>query len=293
MSGEEVARARIALDNEIDRIAALVKGLKFQEAEENLSQVDELYRQLAMVINQKSEVHKRIIQNSRIKINILYQNVENGLQRREAGKKEDGNIAFKCNWNDKNYQGICSDSAYQYNQIYGGPWCLYSRCRQFVDLPTPPDDCCYESRALIDCNFGAGWDHGPNGEPIYPRKIKSAKRGKIALLTTQTPDSQHRLIVGAFKIIKLVEDPGKETFLYGNKETVLEDMLKYEIRFWNYHKNPRNPGSQAWSTGLFRYVSDIAILGILEEYIDKKRKEYNDASKAEKLIKALKESTAD
>ncbi len=40
MSGEEVARARIALNNEIDRIAALVKGLKFQEAEENLSQVD-------------------------------------------------------------------------------------------------------------------------------------------------------------------------------------------------------------------------------------------------------------
>ena len=161
-----------------------------------------------------------------------------------------------------------------------------------MNLPTPPDDCCYESRALIDCNFGAGWDHGPHGEPIHPRKIKSAKRGKIALLTTQPPDSQHRLIVGAFKIIKLVEDPGKETFLYGDKETVLDDMLKYGIRFWNYHKNPRNPDSQAWSTGLFRYVSDIAIFGILEEYMDKKRKECNDASKAEKLIKALKESTA-
>ena len=71
-----------------------------------------------MVINQKSEIHKRIIQNSKIKIHILYQNVENGLQRREAGKKEDGNIAFKCNWNDKNYQGICSNSAYRYNHIY-------------------------------------------------------------------------------------------------------------------------------------------------------------------------------
>jgi len=292
MSGEEVARARIALNDEIDTIAALVKGLKFQEAEENLPKVDQLYRQLTMVVNQNSEVHRRIIQNSRIKINTLYQNVEAGLQRREAGKKEDGNIAFKCNWNDKNYQGICSESAYQYNQIYGGPWCLYSRCRQFVDLPTPPDDCCYESRALIDCNFGAGWDHGPHGEPIYPRKIKSAKRGKLALLTTQPPNSQHRLIVGAFKIIKIVEDPGKESFLYGDRETMLDDMLKYGIHFWNYHKNPHNPDSQAWSTGLFRYVSDIAVLGILEEYLDKKRKECDDASKAEKLIKVLKATAA-
>ena len=293
MSGEEVARARIALNSEVDRIAVLVKSLMFQEAEENLSKVDELYGQLALVINKDSEVHRRIIQNSRIKINTLYQNIENGLQRREAGKKEDGNIAFKCNWNDKNYQGICSESAYKYNQIYGGPWCLYSKCRQFMDLPTPPEDCCYESRALIDCNFGAGWDHGLHGEPIYPRKIRSARQGKIALLTTQVPNCQSRLIVGAFKIIKLVEDPGKETFLYGDRETMLDDMLKYEIRFWRYHKNPHNPDSQAWSTGLFRYVSDIAILGILEEYIDKKHKERSDASKAEKLVVALKEGTVD
>ena len=199
MTGEEVACARIALNNEIDRIATLVKGLRFQEAEENLLKVEDLYKQLAMVTNQKSEVHRTIMQNSKIKINILYQNIENGLQRRKIGKKEDGNIALKCNRNDRNYQGVCSDSAYLYNQIYGGPWCIYSRYRQFVNLPTPPNDCCYESRALIDYNFGAGWDHGPHGEPIYPRKIKSAKRGKIALLTTQSPDSHHHLAVGAFK----------------------------------------------------------------------------------------------
>jgi hypothetical protein len=292
MSGEEVARARIALNSEIDRIAALVKSFKYQEAEENLSKVDQLYRQLVTVVNPQSEVHQRIIQNSRIKISILCQNVEDGLERREVGKKEDGNIAFKCNWNDRNYKGVCSAGAYQHNQIYGGPWCLYSRCRQYVNLVAPPNDCCYESRALIDCNFGAGWDHGPHGEPVRPRKIRSAKRGKIALLTTEPPESEHRLIVGAFKINKLVEDPGRETFLYGDKETMLDDMLKYDISFWNYHRNPRNPTSQAWSTGLFRYVSDIAIFGILEEYIDRKRKECSDASKAERLIKALKESAA-
>jgi hypothetical protein len=287
MNGQEVARARIALNNEIDRITVLANSLNFQEAEEDLPKVEELYEQLAKVINQKSEVHKTIIQNCRIKLNILYQNVDNGLRKREAGKKEDGNIAFKCNWNDKNYQGICSEDAYQYNQIYGGPWCLLSRCRQFVNLPTPPYDCCYESRALIDCNFGAGWDHGLHGEPIRPRKIISAKLGKIALLTTQVPDSQNRFVVGAFNVTKLVEDPGKETFLYGDKETVLDDMLKYEIRFWDHHKNPHNPHSQAWATGLFRYVSDISVLGILEEYIDKKRIDGGNVVKAELLVEVL------
>jgi hypothetical protein len=65
-------------------------------------------------------------------------------------------------------------------------------------------------------------------------------------------------------------------------------MFKYDIHFWNYHKNPRNPSSQSWSTGLFRYVSDIAVLGILEEYINKKHSDGGDITKAKALIKALK-----
>jgi hypothetical protein len=288
MSGEVVARARIALFHEIDKTNALINKQEFQEAEENLSKVDELWKQLATVLNLDSSVHKNIMMRSRIAISIVSQNIDSGLQRREAGKKEDGNIAFKCNWNDKNYMGVCSESAYKYNQLYGGPWCLYSRCRQFTNLQTPPDDCCYESRAMIDCNFGAGWDHGPHGEPLNPRTIKSARQGKIALLTTQPPHSQDRLVVGAFEIIKLKEDPGKETFIYGDKETLLNDMLNYKIHFWNYHKNPRKPRSQSWATGLFRYVSDIAVYGILEEYVNKKRGDGGDVTKAEELIKALK-----
>ena len=288
MSGEAVAIARIALFKEIDKTDALIKGLQFQEAEDNLLKVDELYKQLAAIVDVNKPVHKKIIDRSRIRINILSQDVENGLQRREVGKKEDGNIAFKCNWNDKNYMGVCSESAYQYNQIYGGPWCTHSRCREFTNLQSPPDECCYESRAMIDCYFGAGWNHGPNGEPIKPRTIKSARRGKIALLTTQPPYTQHRLVVGAFKIIELKEDPGKETCIYGDKETLLDDMLNYEIHFWDYHKNPHNPDSQQMSTGLFRYVSDIAVFGILEEYLNKKRNDGGDINSVKVLIEALK-----
>jgi hypothetical protein len=54
MSGEEVARARINLDDEIKRTNELVKRLQFQEAEENLLKVDVLYKQLLKVLNTNS-----------------------------------------------------------------------------------------------------------------------------------------------------------------------------------------------------------------------------------------------
>ena len=65
-------------------------------------------------------------------------------------------------------------------------------------------------------------------------------------------------------------------------------MLQYEIEFWKYHKNPDNPDSMAWATGLFRYVSDVAVLGILEEYISKKSSQGGDITKAKELLTKLK-----
>ena len=290
MSGQEVATARIALSNEINRIEKLVKEFMFQEAEENFPRIEKFYGDLMKLLNPNNKTHDNIRFNFRIRINMLSQSIENGLEKRDVGKKEDGNIALKCNWNDMNYKGICSEKAYDYNQALGGPWCLVSKCRQFVNLPVPPHNCCYESRAFIDCSFGAGWDHGPLGEPIYPRKIRSARRGKIAILTTQTPDSRERFVIGIFRIIKLVEDPGKETFLFGDKKTLLDDVLKYHIRFWDHHKNPNNPESQAWATGLFRYMADIAVFGILDEYITKKRANGEETNKAQSLLASLKDS---
>lgn len=294
MNGEEVNRKRVALNDEIDRISILVNGLKFQEAQESFLKIDELFDQLVAVINQKSEIQQKIVLLSKIKINSLHQRIENGLQRREAGKKEDGNVAFKCNWNDKNYQGVCSDIAYRYNQIHGGTWCCFSKCRQFVDLPTPPDDCCYEARALIDCSFGAGWILDmKSGKSIRPKKIHSAREGKIALLTTEPPYIEKRLLVGAFLIEKVREDEGVETFIIGDKGTKIDDMLQYEIDFWKYYKNPNKPDSTKWLSPLFRYVSDVSVLGILEEYISKKREVSEDTEKAERLVEMLIGSTTE
>ncbi len=138
MSGQEVAAVRIVLNNEINRIDNLVKAFKFQEAEEDFPGIERLYEDLTKLLNSNNKTHDNIRLNCRIMINMLSQSIENGLEKRDAGKKKDGNVAFKCNWNDMNYMGVCSKSAYNYNQVYGGPWCLLSKCRQFINLPVPP-----------------------------------------------------------------------------------------------------------------------------------------------------------
>lgn len=292
MNTANIANIRSALDNQLNKVDELIKSLKYQEAEQNLAEAEEIFEQLQTMLNPGNETHIRIEQNRQVRMDSLASRIGEGLKRREAGKKEDGNIAFKCNWNDKGYKGICSDAAYQYNQVYGGPWCRYQhgRCRRFVGCEPIPEDCCYEARALIDYKFGAGWDHDEYGNPIPggERKIRSARKGKIALLTTVPPGSPDRLIVGAFLIDRVLDDPGVETFIVGDRDFRLDDMLIYTIKFWNYHKNAVNPSSTAWATGLFRYVSDAAVLGILEEYIHKKSLIGGDTTKAKDLLNRFK-----
>lgn len=290
MNSESIANVRIALDNELDRVEELIKSFKYQEAAECLSRVEEVFEQLQAIVDLSNETHKRILQNRQIRMDSLSRRIEDGLQRREAGKREDGNIAFKCNWNDKGYNGVCSDAAYRYNISQGRLWCTHQhgRCRNLVNASPVPEDCCYEARALLDCSFGAGWDHDEYGRLIKPRKIWSAREGKIALLTTEPPGMRKRLVVGAFLIEKVWDDPEEETWVYGDKNSALDDMLQYEIEFWKYHKNPSNPASMAWATGLFRYVPDVAVLGILEEYISKKSSQGGDITKAEELLTKLK-----
>jgi len=287
MRSNDTAYTRIILDGKLKQVQVLVNRKAFQEAEQELSLAEEIFEQLESSLDFNKLVHRRILQNRRMDIGILYDKIQSGLVRREKGKREDGNIAFKCNWNDKGYKGVCSNSAFTYNLNHGRSWCSLGFCRSYVDIDPIPLECCYESRALLDCTFAAGWDHDDKGTFIRPRKIWSARKGKVALLTTEPPGKAERFIVAAFLIEKIIEDPGKETWIYGDKQTMLDDMLPYEIPFWQYHMNPNNPLSRAWSTGLFRYVSDVAILGMLEAYISKSSTADKRAT-AEKLISAVK-----
>ena len=290
VKGNYIYDLRMKLDSELITVKEFIKHFEYQQAEEHFALVEELFEQLASAIDPSNEVQSRIVDNRRIDVERYMHQIEEGLLRREAGKKEDGNIAFKCNWNDAGYKGICSNLAYQYNIKMGGPWCRISKCRDYVNvdkLPEFHEAVCYESRALLDCKFGAGWDHKA-GKLYRPRKIHSARVNKIALLTTMHPNTGQRLIVGAYKIEKLDEDPGMETWIFGEKSSCLDDMLEYAIEFWKYYKNPNRPNSIAWATGLFRYVADVAVLGMLEEYIFKKASKDGDTERAEALVRTLK-----
>ncbi len=289
---DKIAGIRVSLDKQIAQIKVLRKASKYQEAQERLAVAEELFEELKSFLDTSNQTHIRILNNRMNELETLDTYINNGLDRREAGKKEDGNVAFKCNWNDANYKDVCSDEAYAYNRRQMRLWCLHSRCREFVGKPAPTDlkkDACYEARALVNCYFGAGWDNDENGKMIRPRKIQHARVNKIALLTTETPDDSERMIVGAFRIDKIQEDPGYETMIFGDKNTYLDDMLRYQIRFWNYYSNPNKPDSKVWASGLVRYLGDKAILGILEEYRDKKIKESGDVSKVDQLILSLKD----
>lgn len=289
---DEVRSTREKLDYLMNRIEAHTNGLQFNMAETLYAEAEEIFEKLKLVVDPTIDTHRTIVFRYGLRLTDLLEKIENGLLRKEKGKKEDGNLAFKCNWNDRGYRGVCSDTAYDYNKSKLVPWCTYSSCRQYISFKEVPLDCCYESRALIDCSFGAGWDQD-KCKGIRPRKIKSARKGKIALLTAIPPNTADRLVIGAFLMKDIDEDAGKETIILGDKDFMLDDMLRYNIKFWDFHKNPVNPKSTAWATGLFRYVSDVAVLGILEQYISRKESCCQDASIAKGLLQRLKVTKLD
>ena len=83
------------------------------------------------------------------------------------------------------------------------------------------------------------------------------------------------------------DDSKSETYLYGDEATALDDMLGHKIKFWRYHKNPYRPESQAWGQGLFRYISNVAVLGILEEYRQHRIDSNLETSRVDSLIAVL------
>lgn len=292
MRYDEVRSSREKLDYLMNRIEAHTNALRFNKAETLYTEAEEIFEKLELVVDPTIDTHRTIVFRYELMLTDLLEKIDNGLLRKEKGKKWDGNLAFKCNWNDRGYKGVCSETAYNYNKSKLSFWCPYSSCRQYVSFKEVPLDCCYEARALIDCSFGAGWDQ-EKGKGKRPRKIKSAREGKIALLTTIPPNTADRLVFGAFLIKDINDDADEATIILGDKDFVLDDMLKYNIKLWDFHKNPVNPESTAFARGLFRYVSDVAVLGILGQYISRKESCGQDASIAKGLVQRLRAATLD
>ncbi|MBL7197643.1 MAG: hypothetical protein ISS47_06055 [Candidatus Omnitrophica bacterium] len=218
----------------------------------------------------------------------MTEKIDEILSKREAGKKEDGNVAFKCNWNDKHYRAPCSKKAYEFNISQGRAWCASPdcKCRKYNDEVAIEDHPCYESIALKEMYFGAGWDH--TGERNQPRHIHSVREGRMAILTTRPPGSEEkdRLIIGCLYIDRTQDDPGAETKIYADKEKSLEmDYDKIKIKFWDYYKNPVAKDLILWASGLFRYITDGTVLNILKGIGEKYKNSGRDTAKIIELIK--------
>lgn len=182
---------------------------------------------------------------------------------------EDRNLAFKCNWLDTDYNGPCGKAGRRWN-IYKKrfPWCTQPEnpCYQFEtgkikEIPPFP---CYETEIFAKSEYGAGVNHtGPMRGT--GRMIRYVVPGKIALFTTVDPgrSEETRYIFGFFVIKDSYTDSDGATKVIGYPEYTLKIPKDSRLRFWDFYRN--SDGSMFWGTGLYRYLSDTAVVRYLEK----------------------------
>lgn len=202
-------------------------------------------------------------------------------------------IAFKMNYCDGGkdsehvgFYGICSDKIIEYNIKHHRAWCSDEdcACKQYYDKKISRDELeenwedildgaftCYESAALRDWVFSAGYDDYHGG-----RVIRGAKEGHLCVLTTVAPNmkEEDRFIVAMFIIGRLFEgDEDEAGFVgsYENLEYALEFMPNevHKMKFWKVYHNSN--GSIKWGSGLFRYFSDDDAVKFLKMAVEVKR----------------------
>ena len=189
--------------------------------------------------------------------------------------EHDGNVAFKCNYNDgghRGFDGTCSKKNIKRHVRAGRDiWCTHmdNRCRQFYENDfqgIKPKHPCYESQIFENWKFGAG-TYTTTKKFGLRKKIKHAKTGKVALLTTRHPrdDSEEkRIVFGIFKICRRDESDDGETLFAGNSEHAIRipKAAARALPYWDFKKRPRS-GEPKWGSGLFRYISDQEVTNFL------------------------------
>ena len=203
---------------------------------------------------------------------------------------DENNLAFKCNFCNGNcsdnclgYKGVCSDEQIKQNIKDGRAWCSNpdSPCYKYVngmltrknldDLNSNGTFVCYEARMLIDWKAEAGEDVDDNGVH-KARRITNASSNSLAVLTTTLPKTsgKDRVIFGVF--ITGVVDEGddvKAGYVKAKDDYHIEltPGEAKQMKFWNYHQNPRNAESTQWGSGLYRYMKDSTCVRILEDIV--------------------------
>ena len=188
----------------------------------------------------------------------------------------DGNVAFKCTYNDGGdrgfvgFGGTCSNGNILRNVKQNRRWCSHegNACRQFCDnrfRGQRPRHPCDESQIVDRWRFGPGTDLVETGVG-EPRSIPHAREEKVALLTTRHPECDtepKRIVFGVYKIMEISEEENGEIFLQGNADSaiLLSETAAFALPYWKFKTHPR--GGPAWGTGLFRYISDQEVTNFL------------------------------
>ena len=190
----------------------------------------------------------------------------------------DGNVAFKCTYNDGGtrgfvgFGGTCSNGNILRN-VKTNPrsWCSApaNACRQFCDNDFQgrrPRNPCYESQITDLWRFGPGTYH-TGARDWQPIPMRDAQVGKVSLLTTRHPeyDSEaKRIVFGVFRIESVIEEDNGEISVVGNPAQAirLSEEAALAVPFWKFKSLPAS-GTPDWRSGLFRYISDQELANFL------------------------------
>ncbi|WP_373482844.1 hypothetical protein [Acetobacterium sp.] len=214
------------------------------------------------------------------------------------------NIAFKLNYCDGGaseqigFNGICSDETIRYNiEKEKRVWCGSKEClcSQYLngdidrtalnDAMADDQFVCYESQLLKSWKVLAGEDG--DGKT---RKIKSARRNSLAVLTTRLPNTKEaeRIIFGVFIIDDVLEGNDRESGYVSTQSTYRITLTREEankMQFWNYHTNTTGKVSAKWGSGLFRYMDDTQAVALLQDLM-KIKENTTDAQLAKDLLES-------
>lgn len=281
---------REKIENLIEEANKWIKAKSILKSSDCIEEAQKFLKKLKEMV--ENDVQERSVTRLTEEIEWLAENIDEVLTKRDAGKIGDGNVAFKCNWNDMNYKAPCSKETYEYNLVEGRAWCSspQSECRKYTSNVTLEEHPCYESIALKEMYFAAGWDH-TGGENRF-RRIHNVQQGKMAILTTRPPGTveKDRLVIGCLYINKVEDDPDAETKIYGDKKkSIVIDYGSLKIYFWDYYKNPNAEKLILWASGLFRYITDETVFNILKGVGEKYKNDGRDTKKIINLVKYYEE----
>jgi len=214
-------------------------------------------------------------------------NIKKSAAKKNAAKKIDSNIAFKCNYcdggsNNENigYKAVCSDEIINQNiNNAKNKWCSdpESACYQYLQGNISREELnlkynenkniCYESQMLNQWRGFPGISNNSNN---------------LALLTTKLPKEKEkdRLIFAVFLIQEYKESDNEiEGYLVASKKYRIELSMdeSKKLKFWDFYFNLKNPEKIANNSGLYRYFTDIQAAQVLKTICEIKKGSCDEA----------------